>query len=152
MNMKKEKTNDNVKRDLDALLQLMKFDNKEQKLRHDAFVLMAGYLSEIEAIQKKHNITRKELAKKIGDSAPYLTQVFRGNKPLNFYTIAKIKDALNIRFEVRAIDLNEKCTIEEKEYFPISTFDLSQPHLSNTFLLDTNLIKADQVETTFIEE
>jgi len=150
MNMKKEKKNDNVDKELSTLLALMKFDNKEQKLRHDAFILMAGYLSEIEAIQEKHKITKKELAKRIGNSASYLTQIFRGNKPLNFYTIAKIKNELNIKFEVRAIDLNEKFTKDNNEYFPVSSFDLSDTTNSNTLTFDqTKIVPIEQVKTLY---
>ncbi|HUZ60270.1 MAG TPA: helix-turn-helix transcriptional regulator [Hanamia sp.] len=148
--MKKEKKNDNVDKELSTLLALMKFDNKEQKLRHDAFILMAGYLSEIEAIQEKHKITKKELAKRIGNSASYLTQIFRGNKPLNFYTIAKIKNELNIKFEVRAIDLNEKFTKDNNEYFPVSSFDLSDTTNSNTLTFDqTKIVPIEQVKTLY---
>lgn len=124
--MKKNiQANSTIDKELSNLLSLMKHDNEKQKLRHDAYILMAGYLSEIEAIQKKYKITRKELAERIGDKPPYLTQVFRGNKPLNFFTLAKIKKALNIRFEVRAIDLKEKFTKDKLEYFPIHNFDLT---------------------------
>lgn len=38
----------------------------------------------------------------IKTSGSYLTQVFRGDKPLNFITLAKIQKALNIRFEISA--------------------------------------------------
>lgn len=127
--MKKENANpknENLDKEVSNLISLMKFKDKEKKLRHDAFILMAGYLSEIEAIQEKYKIKRNKLAEMIGDTPSYLTQVFRGNKPLNFYTIAKIKDKLNIRFEVRAIDLNEKFTKDQQEYLPMSTFDLSK--------------------------
>ena len=73
-------------------------------IHHDAFMLMAGYLSEIERIQEERQINRKELAKLINTSPSYLTQVFRGSKPLNFETIAKIQRVLNIRFDLFAVE------------------------------------------------
>ena len=73
-------------------------------INHDAFLLMAGYLSEIERIQEERQINRKELAKLINTSPGYLTQVSRGNKPLNFDTIAKIQRVLNIRFDLSAVE------------------------------------------------
>lgn len=78
----------------------------DEKLHQAEYMLMASYLSEIERIQKKrdHQMTRKELATRIGTSASYLTQVFRGDKPLNFRTLAKIQEALNIRFLITVFD------------------------------------------------
>lgn len=76
--------------------------SENAEIKHDALMLMAGFLSEIEAVQDKQKISRKELAKKIDTSGSYLTQVFRSKKPLNFITLAKIKKALGIRFEINA--------------------------------------------------
>src|SRR5258708_27262760 len=80
--------------------------NEEEGIEHDAYMLMAGYLSEIERVQENKKINRKDLAIKINTSASYLTQVFRGNKPMNFYTLAKIQRALKIKFQVSAVSLN----------------------------------------------
>jgi transcriptional regulator with XRE-family HTH domain len=81
--------------------------SEEQETRHAALMLMAGYLSEIEKIQKQKGLKRNRLAELIKTSASYLTQVFRGDKPLNFETIAKIQKALDIRFTVTAHYQNE---------------------------------------------
>jgi transcriptional regulator with XRE-family HTH domain len=70
-------------------------------------MLMAKFLSEIEQQQKLKDIDRKTLAALIGTSPSYLTQVFRGDKPLNFKTLAKIQAVLNIRFEVSASIIDE---------------------------------------------
>src|ERR1700760_5187963 len=79
---------------------------EEDLLKEDEDMLMAGYLSEIEKYQQENKITRKDLAKRINTSPSYLTQVFRGDKPLNFYTVAKIQKALDIRFKVVAMPRN----------------------------------------------
>ena len=76
--------------------------SSEELIKHDAYILMSGYLSEIDRIQDVHNFNRTDLAKKIEVSPSYLTQVFRGNKPLNFFTLAKIQKALGIKFKVTA--------------------------------------------------
>ena len=90
----------------DKFNSLLSESSEEEGLNHDAYMLMAGYLSEIERIQKKKSINRKELAKEIDISPSYLTQVFRGDKPLNFYTLAKIQRKLKIRFQVAAYELD----------------------------------------------
>ncbi len=82
--------------------------SEEDLIKEEEDILMANYLSEIERIQRKDGINRKELAKNIKTSPSYLTQVFRGDKPLNFYTIAKIQRALNIRFQVNSLPAGYK--------------------------------------------
>jgi transcriptional regulator with XRE-family HTH domain len=44
----------------------------------------------------------------IGTSASYLTQLFRGDRLLNFRTIAKIEAALNIEFKIQEVSVPEK--------------------------------------------
>lgn len=95
---------------------------EEEQINLDEYILMAKYLSEIENILIEKSLTKKALANKIGTSPSYLTQVFRGDKPLNFKTLAKIKTVLNIHFEVHIIK-NEiqnisktKLNKEEKEW------------------------------------
>jgi transcriptional regulator with XRE-family HTH domain len=78
-----------------------------EELALDELILMAKFLSEIEQQQKFKNIDRKTLAALIGTSPSYLTQVFRGDKPLNFKTLAKIQAVLNIKFEVSVNTLSE---------------------------------------------
>ncbi|NCV88436.1 MAG: XRE family transcriptional regulator [Oxalobacteraceae bacterium] len=72
-----------------------------EKLEVDSLLLMSGFLSEIEAAMVKKKITRKLLAQLIGTSPSYLTQVFRGDKPFNFMTLAKMQKALNVGFVTR---------------------------------------------------
>lgn len=79
---------------------------EEEQINLDEYILMAKYLSEIENILIEKSLTKKALANKIGTSPSYLTQVFRGDKPLNFKTLAKIQTVLNIHFEVHVI-INE---------------------------------------------
>ncbi len=95
---------------------------EEEQINLDEYILMAKYLSEIENILIEKSLTKKALANKIGTSPSYLTQVFRGDKPLNFKTLAKIQTVLNIHFEVHTIK-NEiqniskiKLNKEEKEW------------------------------------
>lgn len=89
--------------DIKNKFRLLLSEHSEQEgVEHDAYILMSRYLSEIDRIQDEIKITRKDLAREIKISPSYLTQVFRGDKPLNFVTIAKIQRALNIKFEVKA--------------------------------------------------
>lgn len=95
MSMNSKQIQDKIK---DRLLS----KSEEDLIREDEHILMDNYLSEIERIQKISGLNRKNLAQQIKTSPSYLTQVFRGDKPLNFYTLAKIQKALKIRFTVTA--------------------------------------------------
>lgn len=74
----------------------------EEKVEHRAQLLSYIFLSEAQKAMDQKDLTRKQLAEKIGTSASYLTQLFRGDRLLNFKTVAKIEAAMNIRFEVNA--------------------------------------------------
>lgn len=91
-------------KDLDKIQEefdkLFNFESEAEKHEADAHLLMARFLSKIQEITDNRNINRKDLAEMIGTSASYLTQLYRGNKNLNFLTLAKIQNALGIEFEV----------------------------------------------------
>lgn len=86
----------------------------EDEIKHEAQMLMFSFISEIEKYQELQDITRKELSKRIKTSPSYITQVFRGDKPLNLETLAKIQSALNITFHVHARPKAEEMVVNEK--------------------------------------
>ena len=118
---------DDSKRSLEDLFRPR---SEEVELKHDAFMLMAAFLSEIEYVQEQDKISRKDLAKNIKISASYLTQVFRNKKPLNFLTLAKIKRALDLRFEIRA--LRKEAIVVNHEYYPLSLYNFAKDSMSQT--------------------
>lgn len=97
------KSNKDVKVLVENIKHTLNTISEEDQIDIEASVLMLNFLAEIENIQKIRGIDRMSLAKSINISPSYLTQVFRGNKPLNFKTLAKIQKALNIRFEVNSV-------------------------------------------------
>ena len=103
------------------------FDNSsfQDNLEHEAQMLMFRFLSEVERIAEQRGIkNRKDLANLVGVSASYLTQLFRGNKKLNFETVAKFQKALNIVFEVKAGN-PAYSAIEKKQitsYYPLGKY------------------------------
>jgi ribosome-binding protein aMBF1 (putative translation factor) len=92
----------------DRFRKLLTSKTEEERIKRDSYILMANYLYEIERLYDDIGLKRKALAQKIDISPSYLTQVFRGYKPLNFLTLAKIKRALNLRFDVKASFKSEK--------------------------------------------
>ncbi|MEJ8819461.1 hypothetical protein [Lacibacter sp. H407] len=96
---------------------LFSFKSEKEKYEHDAQILMFKFLSEVEQYQEAQGINRKSLAQKIKTSASYLTQLWRGNKPLNFVTLVKMQDALKLKFIIKAVPVNEEVRIEDEEFF-----------------------------------
>jgi transcriptional regulator with XRE-family HTH domain len=99
MLLKKEKNN--------PWNEILAADNEEEAIEQDAQMIMFRFLSEIERFQKMENVNRKTLAEKIKTSASYITQLFRGDRPLNILSVAKMGKALNIEFDIRARLVNE---------------------------------------------
>lgn len=101
----------------DAWYDLLSFKTDKEKDEHEAQILMFQFLSVIEQYQEAQGINRKSLAQKIHTSASYLTQLWRGNKPLNFNTIAKMKRALQIQFIITAVPERAEVQIEDEAFF-----------------------------------
>lgn len=94
---------------------VLAFPTEDEAIKHDAQLLMFGFLSEVSKYQELQQMTRKTLSEKIGTSASYLTQLFRGNKPLNFETLAKLQKALNIQFQITTRPSAEDSVMQRKE-------------------------------------
>ncbi len=87
----------------------------EEKIEDEARLIMARFLSEVEKKYKEKGWRRKDLAKKIGTSPSYITQLFRGTKLINLEMIAKMQDALNIKFNIQSMDLDKESALEDHE-------------------------------------
>ena len=82
---------------------LFTFQDEKEELNHEAHMIMFRFLSEVEEYHSDgKNIKRNELASKLEVSPSYITQLFKGDKLLNFTMLAKIQKAFNITFEVKA--------------------------------------------------
>jgi transcriptional regulator with XRE-family HTH domain len=110
----KLKTNEEIKNAFDQLFGQL---SEQDKLENDANLLMFRFLSIIETKCEELGWNRKQLAEKVGTSASYITQLFRGDKLINMITLAKFQKALGVEFEI-----TEKKSYEEKvkEYAPVS--------------------------------
>ncbi len=100
MSIQSLKENNNKK----AWDEIFSFKNEDEEIEYEAQMLMFTFLGEIEKYQDIKDVNRKSLSERIKTSASYITQLFRGNRPLNFLTIAKMQKALKIKFEIKAIN------------------------------------------------
>ena len=87
------------------------FESSLKSVNHtvlDAQVLMYRFLSEVEKITEEKNISRKSLAKLVGTSPSYITQLFQGNKIISLELLGRIQRALDIKFEINAVHANNR--------------------------------------------
>ena len=87
--------------------------SKEEELEHEAKMIMFRFLNELEKMNSEKPIKKKDLAIALNTSASFITQLYRGDKLINLLTLAKIQDAYNITFEIKA-KLNTEIIKAEK--------------------------------------
>ena len=90
-----------------AFKTMLSFDNEQDQLELDAKIIMAKFLEKVQEISTQKGLKKKDLADKIGTSASYITQLYRGHKLLNLMTLAKLQRALEIEFDVAIKGTNQ---------------------------------------------
>lgn len=110
-----------------------KFSNESYDNKHETQMVSYRFLSEIERISDEKNLNRKELAKAIGTSASFITQLFRGVKIINIETIAKFQKALDVIFEIKAIPISKENAYSEplKIYEPLAMQTLAKASIED---------------------
>jgi ribosome-binding protein aMBF1 (putative translation factor) len=78
---------------------LLSFKSENEKIEHMAQMISFRILSEVEKLCEEKKISKKELAAKVGTSGSYITQLFNGTKSVNTSIMAKLENALDIKFE-----------------------------------------------------
>ncbi|MBK6627369.1 MAG: hypothetical protein IPJ87_11900 [Flavobacteriales bacterium] len=77
--------------------------SEEELLQMEALAIGHAYLSEAQRIMDERVMLRKELAQKMKVSASFLTQLFRGDRPVSDYHKAQLARILKIKWEVAAV-------------------------------------------------
>jgi len=87
---------------------VLQFDTQEDKTEHDSKILMFKFLSLIEQEMELRNMNKKDLAKQLGTSPSFITQLFRGTKTINLAKLAQLQNLFNIEFEIKVIRKSKK--------------------------------------------
>lgn len=93
----KLKNNEEIKNAFDQFFGQI---SEQDQLENDANLLMFRFLSIIETRSEELGWNRKQLAEKVGTSASYITQLFRGDKLVNMLTLAKFQKVLGLEFDI----------------------------------------------------
>lgn len=70
--------------------------------RDQAEMLSFRFISEIDRLMERNDISKKELARRLGTSASYITQLFKGDKLLNMEILARTELVFGVRFCIEA--------------------------------------------------
>ncbi|WP_424290650.1 helix-turn-helix domain-containing protein [Daejeonella sp.] len=97
MTTRKSLTPNQIKNSFDELFNSF---TDEELLDQEARLLSFRFLSEIESAMEQQKMSKKLLADKVNTSASYITQLFRGDRLLNFNILAKMQRVLGLKFEI----------------------------------------------------
>ncbi len=99
MNTNSLTTNQDIKAAFSGL-----FENhtEQERREHAAQMLSFRYLSEVERLMDERGMTKRDLAAAVGTSPSYITQLFRGDRLLNFDMLARLEESLSVKFTVEA--------------------------------------------------
>ncbi len=96
---------------------LFSFKTKEEEIEHEAKMIMFRFLSELEKINPEKPIKKKDFAKAIKTSASFVTQLYQGDKLINLLSLAKIQDAYDLTFEIKAKPNSENYKAEVEQSY-----------------------------------
>ena len=100
MNSKNKNSNDYINPDF---ADLFTFSSEEDEINSEARLISFHFLSEIERVYGSKRGMKANLAKETDNSKSFITQLFNGDKFVNFPLLAKIQKLLRIKFEIRAV-------------------------------------------------
>lgn len=103
-----------IKNEWDALINELSY---EDQVASKADVLALQFLGLVDQKMESLKMNKKELAEKIGTSASFITQLFRGDRKPNWNILAKMSMELGLDFKVMTEELfHEKVQEELKRY------------------------------------
>ncbi|MCF1752350.1 helix-turn-helix domain-containing protein [Mariniradius sediminis] len=101
---------DSIKNEWENLFNEISYEDRVSSL---ADVLALQFLGLVDRKMELEKISKKELAEKIGTSASFITQLFRGDKKPNWNILARMSMELGLEFKVMTEELLQDKVQEE---------------------------------------
>lgn len=79
--------------------------SEEELLEMEALAIGHAYLSEAQRIMDESGMLRKDLAERMSVSPSFLTQLFRGDRPVSDYHKAQLAKIFKVQWAVKAVPL-----------------------------------------------
>lgn len=84
--------------------------NSDFNLNQEIKAIHLTFISEIDRLMQEFNLSKNKLSEKLGISVGNLKRLFNGTDILDFETIAKIQNAMDFQFSVKAQTVHPKYT------------------------------------------
>lgn len=105
---------DSVNRNLANLFNTL---SQEEEMASKADLLSLQFLGLVDQKMEELGMSKKELAQRVGTSASFITQLFRGDRKPSWKMLAKMETELGIEFKVTTQELfQERLRNKLKEY------------------------------------
>jgi transcriptional regulator with XRE-family HTH domain len=101
---------ESIKNEWENLFNEISYEDRVSSL---ADVLALQFLGLVDRKMGLESVSKKELAEKIGTSASFITQLFRGDKKPNWNILAKMSMELGLEFKVMTEELLQEKVREE---------------------------------------
>ena len=88
--------NKDIKNQFDRLLAF----SEDEELDHKAQMLAFQFLGKVDRTMAERGMSKKVLAERVGTSASFITQLFRGDRKPNWNILAKMQQELDLQFKV----------------------------------------------------
>lgn len=84
--------------------EVFSFENEEDTIQFEAEMIHLDLINEISRLMDSRKMNKAELAKSLGTTKGYVTQLFSGDRLLNLKTLAKIQQIFDVRIKLQFVE------------------------------------------------
>ena len=98
----------------DIIKEVFSFENKDDLIQFEAEMIHLDLINEILKLMDLRKMNKAELAKFLGTTKGYVTQLFSGDRLLNLKTLAKIQQIFDVRIKLQFVEKTKSKKAENK--------------------------------------
>jgi len=88
----------------DIIKEAFSFENEEEKIQFEAEMIHLDLIEEISKLMESKGMKRADLAKALGTTKGYVTQLFSGDRLLNMKTLAKLQTIFDVKVKIEFLE------------------------------------------------
>ena len=107
----------------DIIKEAFSFENEEEKIQFEAEMIHFDLIEEVSKLMEVKGMKKADLAKALGTTKGYVTQLFTGDRLFNMKTLAKLQKILGVKVKVELIERKDKKSkaVAEKKAKKVAT-------------------------------